>query len=1013
MHEAAKVNSFREPKNQSGNFEPKILDGNEGYTNEPAANDDGAFDEPQERKLVVATDNGDVTPEYQNRVDNIPDTPAASSINDLRQQLDNINYQAGQGLMDDDEASRITADLEKQLYELELKQSDSELDSDVNNVPVSGSLDTAGNEQASGSTEEVLLAPASEAVEEEKSAFELRREFNAARDNYHATLETSYKNRSMFSRSFNWVKDKGSQVVDVFREDKPGSVDSEQTQIKKPLPGESLSKEAQEYYNNLPFWRRVFGPKRDEMNPDVLAAKENFDAKNQALYEYKKKNVYPGVMQKGLEKGYDISFGIANRHVLRPAGQRQELQSAHLPENLKNAKDRLGQFMQNHRKKVLAATFMISALNPLRAGAVLTAGMIGKLYIKSKADAEAANKKEIVGGIMADHSGRLVELENAYYKDLRALKAAQIRTRIAVGATGLVAGGSIGAEAYADVSSYVNKLTDGAGINGAIDGISDAIDKFSGGDGGGGGEGGGINSWSGKISAVADSAPDTPEAEVINPDFDNNVLRQQTEAEIEHQLRELAPSEQIESVVKVDPLDSSIGPKDAFNIDKPSLDTGVDLSPKEGLDQQLSAEHVSPTESLSPEKIVHHVERGQNLSTEFSDKVRELTDTQDYRLPPGVSRDEIVHKMYQTFPEMTKAHGVPPAWTPQDWRDVGVSSGNPNLIYPTDNINMSAMMAKMGVLPNSSGIDVSSAADSAFSGHHQPVHVAPHSAVSHQSLEAISNLNKRPLDFDHLMKGPEVFDLNYTGQEQVPDNLPSDDAMFSGSEKSGAYDAEKAKYDSFREAGASVETNYPPKPVSDGVPYSPRETSTETAGVPDREIKHFNVSNDGHEVTKSTYSVRTNVDGSTGNVSGSYSHQTGRLVEGTDNFFPDTGAMTQNGQVIVSEPYANIEYRATSAADFNQELSKVVYEGHKSGDLRILNNETGKEIATLGNSVAYVKSRLDDLMSPKDGEPPLLSPEVLKQYGITDGEFAKVKEGDVVDMGGIVKEILKVRTPLP
>ena len=65
------------------------------------------------RKLVVATDNGDVTPEYQNRVDNIPDTPAASSINDLRQQLDNINYQAGQGLMDDDETSRITADLEK------------------------------------------------------------------------------------------------------------------------------------------------------------------------------------------------------------------------------------------------------------------------------------------------------------------------------------------------------------------------------------------------------------------------------------------------------------------------------------------------------------------------------------------------------------------------------------------------------------------------------------------------------------------------------------------------------------------------------------------------------------------------------------------------------------------------------------------------------------------------------------------------------------------------------------
>jgi hypothetical protein len=93
-------------------------------------------------------------------------------------------------------------------------------------------------------------------------------------------------------------------------------------------------------------------------------------------------------------------------------------------------------------------------------------------------------------------------------------------------------------------------------------------------------------------------------------------------------------------------------------------------------------------------EAMHTVERGENLSSILFSHLNELVDS-GLSLPEGVGEDEVAHYMYQSFPEFTDAADISARLTPEQWMELGVSSGDPNLIYPGETIDMHALAEKM------------------------------------------------------------------------------------------------------------------------------------------------------------------------------------------------------------------------------------------------------------------------------------------------------------------------------
>jgi hypothetical protein len=90
------------------------------------------------------------------------------------------------------------------------------------------------------------------------------------------------------------------------------------------------------------------------------------------------------------------------------------------------------------------------------------------------------------------------------------------------------------------------------------------------------------------------------------------------------------------------------------------------------------------------------VRRGNVLSRLLHDQMIEAQGGQS--VPPA-ERQRLARLMYERFPEMRAADGIRAttpverwALTPDQWREVGVRSGNPNLIQPGEQINMRRLL---------------------------------------------------------------------------------------------------------------------------------------------------------------------------------------------------------------------------------------------------------------------------------------------------------------------------------
>jgi hypothetical protein len=115
-----------------------------------------------------------------------------------------------------------------------------------------------------------------------------------------------------------------------------------------------------------------------------------------------------------------------------------------------------------------------------------------------------------------------------------------------------------------------------------------------------------------------------------------------------------------------------------------------------------SSDPESITPSPSSENIdgIFVPERGDNLSKALVETIKARVANGTLTLPEGVGKEGIAHYMYQSFPEMTDATDVSPRLTPDQWRELNVSSGDPNKIGVGEQINIDKLLEHMWGQPS-------------------------------------------------------------------------------------------------------------------------------------------------------------------------------------------------------------------------------------------------------------------------------------------------------------------------
>ncbi|MFT7644783.1 MAG: hypothetical protein ACI9BF_000441 [Candidatus Paceibacteria bacterium] len=146
-----------------------------------------------------------------------------------------------------------------------------------------------------------------------------------------------------------------------------------------------------------------------------------------------------------------------------------------------------------------------------------------------------------------------------------------------------------------------------------------------------------------------------------------------------------------------DVQDVESGPAEGSN-HNPHLDTQSDILSdvnESPVVHSVAAESIPSSQSVENNDGIFVPERGDNLSTALVETIKARVANGSLVLPPGVGNEGIAHYMYQSFPEMTDATDVSPRLTPDQWRELNVSSGDPNKIGIGEQINIDKLLDNM------------------------------------------------------------------------------------------------------------------------------------------------------------------------------------------------------------------------------------------------------------------------------------------------------------------------------
>jgi len=467
-------------------------------------------------------------------------------------------------------------------------------------------------------------------------------------------------------------------------------------------------------YANRNGLKKIFGIGRGSMNSEVQSAYNAFMTSNKAYYEYAKTS---GTYQKIAERlnrdnqptdeQVSIVPLVAERHVLIPAEQRLEIQSTLMPEKVKELKNKLVEKIKNSQKFTATSEFFKQFNNNPNFAKVVgfaessfnnptVAKLLGystygysayRIYNTTSAAAGMAVNYATgkIAGRLDDFSEKYVEdkmgsddfdlekLEAEYFDNIRFTQGLRTAGKIgAVGAT-MGMGGTLGS--FDDFSTKLDSLAD------KIPTIED------------------IHTLADKLPTAEEIGGGVAKLHEQSNAFNDTVIQPEINSVVESAKSFVA--ENVPEGVDIE-VPTAAEMNDAVNNWANEQSVGsVTESTSPPVESAVSIPESAPVigEAVSKIELVHTVEGGDTTSSILLNGLKEKVTSREFELPKGVDIDHLSHYLYQNFPELTSASGVEPKLTPQEWIDIGVKSGDPNKIFPGQDIDVGALLEKLRVHP--------------------------------------------------------------------------------------------------------------------------------------------------------------------------------------------------------------------------------------------------------------------------------------------------------------------------
>jgi len=112
--------------------------------------------------------------------------------------------------------------------------------------------------------------------------------------------------------------------------------------------------------------------------------------------------------------------------------------------------------------------------------------------------------------------------------------------------------------------------------------------------------------------------------------------------------------------------------------------------------------------SIDTEAVRVEVKSGNTLSQLLHREMVSRFDSSSLKLPDGSTREALAQYMYRQYPEFSNPKLPVSEWrlSPEQWRELGVSSGNPHLIRPGEQINLTGLIERIESNPSATNPNV-------------------------------------------------------------------------------------------------------------------------------------------------------------------------------------------------------------------------------------------------------------------------------------------------------------------
>jgi len=526
---------------------------------------------------------------------------------------------------------------------------------------VPNNIVTEKAEQASSeSRKEADLENNPEDSEIKEKYLGLKREFKEAKTEFQKVLKADLENNGSLFKKFGFGRENMSKTVqeqyDLMMETNAKYMQFAESNGIFDKINERLHRDSEKSIVELQSSLKKTGITIDELRDikeredvDILAQKHNLTERQVIdLLEESSKT----------HKEYDVRIGIQNRHVVNPAKERLKTQSLNLPPFLSELKNMITDKTSKHPKvaKVAVVAFGTTAavLNPFAVlGGFATRYTGEKLFInKAEARVKAFSDKSL-SNFYTENSDKidLEQLEKEYFKGISDVDKYKVRTNAV--AAGVALGSAVGAEALGLDTPLEKIMSYGAPDNLPT---GDTITTLN--------------------SDVVNNIPPSAEESVVSVGGQDSIP---TESEIE-----ILAGENTNLEARTESVDS---------INEGQDEGGAEMSPRE--QESIATASVESADTM-PTFETHEVVRGDTLSEILFSDLEKAVESGKIELPDRVvGEGGLSSYMYERFPEFTGAEGVEATLSPEQWRAIGVDSGNPHLIYPGEKIDINALVEIM------------------------------------------------------------------------------------------------------------------------------------------------------------------------------------------------------------------------------------------------------------------------------------------------------------------------------